>query len=366
MRIGIVGGGQLGRMLALAAHPLGIRSTVLDVREACCAGDVATHIHGAFEDVAALEKLASQSDVLTFEFENADVSALRALSAVRIYPPIDALAAAQDRLTEKTLFQSLGIDTPPFAAIDSIDALRQAVDEIRLPAVLKTRRMGYDGKGQFVLREAADIDRAWKALGGVPLILEAFIAFERELSIVAVRARDGTIATYPLTHTKHVDGILAESVAPPQHVSAETAASAIQAVTAIAEKLNYVGMLALELFDCGGWLLANEFAPRVHNSGHWTIEGAECSQFENHVRAILGLPLGSTACVRPTAMLNLIGRTPPLGALAAFPDLHMHLYRKAEKPGRKIGHVTISADTHETLERVVEPIRALVGQYRQL
>lgn len=365
MRIGIVGGGQLGRMLALAAQPLGIRCTVLDARDECCAGDAAAHIHGAFDDDTALNELASRSDAITFEFENVHVDALRAMTGTKIFPPLDALAAAQDRLIEKTLFQSLGIETPRFAAIGSIDDLRRAASEIGLPAVLKTRRMGYDGKGQFVLRENTDIERAWNELGGTPLILESFVPFDRELAIVAVRMRDGTMATYPLAQTRHIDGILAESIAPPPRVSTETAASAVQAVTAIAETLDYVGVLALELFDCGGRLLANEFAPRVHNSGHWTIDGAVCSQFENHVRAVLDLPLGSTACVRPTAMLNLIGRTPPLGALANFSDLHIHLYRKAEKPGRKVGHVTISADSHEALETALTPIRRLIDRYTQ-
>ncbi|MCB9851928.1 MAG: 5-(carboxyamino)imidazole ribonucleotide synthase [Phycisphaerales bacterium] len=365
MRIGIVGGGQLGRMLALAAHPLGIRSTVLDAGDECCASDVADHIHGTFDDVAALEQLASRSDVITFEFENVEVEELRSLTSTRIFPPLDALAVSQDRFSEKTLFQSLGIETPRFAAIDTIDELRNAAGEIGLPAVLKTRRMGYDGKGQFVLRESADIERAWNELGGTPLILEAFVPFDRELAIIAVRSREGTMATYPMTQTKHIGGILAESIAPPPHISKETTASAVQAVTAIAEKLDYVGALALELFDCDGRLLANEFAPRVHNSGHWTIDGAECSQFENHIRAVLDLPMGSTACIRPTAMLNLIGRTPALGALAHFPDLRIHLYRKAENPGRKVGHVTISADTHEALDAALTPIRRLIERYTQ-
>lgn len=366
MRIGIVGGGQLGRMLALAAHPLGIRCTVLDPREDCCAGDVAMHILAEYDDTAALEKLATRSNVLTFEFENVRVEALRSLNAARIYPPVDALAVAQDRLTEKTLFQSLAIDTPRFTKVDTLDALKSAVDEIGVPAVLKTRRMGYDGKGQFVIRAAGDVDRAWDALRGTPLILEAFVPFERELSIVAVRAADGTIATYPLAQTRHIDGILAESIAPPPRLAPDIADSAVTAVSVIAEKLDYVGVLALELFDCGDRLLANEFAPRVHNSGHWTIDGAVCSQFENHIRAVLGLPLGLTACVRPTAMLNLIGGAPPLHELAHYNDLHIHDYRKSERPGRKIGHVTLCAHTHDALDVAVSPIRSLIGRYMRL
>ncbi|HPF41709.1 MAG TPA: 5-(carboxyamino)imidazole ribonucleotide synthase [Phycisphaerae bacterium] len=365
MRIGVIGGGQLGRMLALAAHPLGVRCTVLDPRADCCASEVADVIEADFDDVAALRRLADRSSVLTFEFENVNVDALRSLTSVRISPPIDALSAAQDRLIEKTLFQSLGVDTPRFAPVDSIDDLRRAITEIGLPAVLKTRRMGYDGKGQRVIREPADIESAWRELGPAKLILEAFVPFDRELAIIAVRSHAGVIATYPLTQTKHVEGILSESTAPPPTISPETTAAAAQAVTAIAEKLEYVGVLALELFDCGGRLLANEFAPRVHNSGHWTIDGANCSQFENHVRAILDLPFGATTCRRPTAMLNLIGRTPPLGALADHPDLHVHLYGKSERPGRKVGHVTISADTHDALAGAVAPIRALVEKYTQ-
>lgn len=363
MRIGIVGGGQLGRMLALAAHPLGIRCTVLDPRGNCCAGDVADLILGEFDDVDALEQLADKSDVLTFEFENVYIDALRSLKSATLSPPLDALASAQDRLTEKTLFRSLGIETPEFAAVDSIDDLRQAADSIGVPAVLKTRRMGYDGKGQFVIRDHARIDDAWRSLGGVPLILEAFVPFQRELSIIAARSRDGRIVVYPLTQTKHIDGILAESITPAPNVQDALPDAARRSVSAIAEHLNYVGVLALELFDCGDRLLANEIAPRVHNSGHWSIDGAACSQFENHIRAIAGLPLGKTDCLRPTAMLNLIGGVPPLEALAAIPNLHVHLYRKNPRPGRKVGHVTLAASAHDALELAVNPIRTLIERH---
>lgn len=363
MKVGIVGGGQLGRMLALAAHPLGIRCVVLDPREDCCASDVAQVIVGEFDDAAALERLAARSEFLTFEFENVAVDPLRTLTGARIRPTPDALAASQDRLVEKNLIQSLGIETARFAAVDSIDDLRRATTEISLPAVLKTRRMGYDGKGQYVIREPADVDRAWTGLAGTPLILESFVPFQRELSIVAVRANDGTLATYPLAQTKHVSGILAESITPPATVARETADRAVEAVTAIAEQLDYVGVLALELFDCGDKLLANEFAPRVHNSGHWSIDGAVCSQFENHIRAVVGLPLGLTTCHRPTAMLNLIGGAPPLHELARFNGLHIHDYRKAERPGRKIGHVNLCADTHAALETTLQPIRSLINHY---
>ncbi len=365
MRIGIVGGGQLGRMLALAAHPLGIRCTVLDPRANCCASDVAGLVQSEFDDVAAIERLASESDVVTFEFENVHLDALHTLKDSTLLPPLDALAAAQDRLTEKRLFRSLGIATPEFAAIDSIDALKDAIEPIGIPAVLKTRRMGYDGKGQFVIRDHAQIADAWSSLGGVPLILEGFVPFQRELSIIAARSRDGRIVVYPLTQTTHIDGILAESITPAAGVSDAMISEAHRAVSAVADTLNYVGVLALELFDCGDRLLANEFAPRVHNSGHWSIDGAACSQFENHIRAITGLPLGNTACLRPTAMLNCIGGVPPLEELAAIPNLRVHLYRKNPRPGRKVGHVTLSADSHEALERAIHPVRECIKQSAQ-
>jgi 5-(carboxyamino)imidazole ribonucleotide synthase len=246
--------------------------------------------------------------------------------------------------------------------VDSADDLRAAVYETKLPAVLKTRRLGYDGKGQVVLSDAADIDDAWRTLGGVPLILESFVPFVRELSVIAVRGADGSLATYPLVENTHSEGILRMSLAPARGVSESMQQTAQSMAERVLEALDYVGVLTIELFEVDGRLLANEIAPRVHNSGHWTIEGAETSQFENHLRAILGLPLGSTAQRGASAMLNLIGAVPPLDRLAALPGAHVHLYGKDARPDRKLGHVTLCADhTNDLDRRVSQLLRALTA-----
>jgi 5-(carboxyamino)imidazole ribonucleotide synthase len=340
MRLGVLGGGQLARMLAIAGHPLGVTCTVLDPSPDACAGPVAELIVAAYDDPAALDRLAAASDVVTFEFENPPAaSAQRLAGAVQVHPPPGALEVAQDRLLEKQLFERLGVPTPAFQALGS----QADVDQLEtLPVVLKTRRMGYDGKGQLVVRERQALAGAFDALGGVPLIAEELVGFDRELSVIAVRGTDGTTAAYPLVENHHRDGILRLTRAPADGVGAELQRAAGQAVGGIAEKLDYVGVLALELFQVGDRLLANEIAPRVHNSGHWTIEGAVASQFENHLRAVLGLPLGSTAARGPSGMVNLIGEPPAVEDVLAVPAAHLHLYGKAPRPGRKIGHVTVT------------------------
>lgn len=359
MKLGIVGGGQLARMLALAGYPLGLQFRVLDPVADACAGQVAELIQGAYADEVHLAQLAAWADVATFDFENVPAAAATILEQhTTVYPPAEALAVAQDRLAEKTLFWELGIPTPAFATVDSLAELREAVARVELPAVLKTRRLGYDGKGQRVLRIEEDIEPAWQALGNAPLLLESFVPFEREVSVLAVRGRSGEIAFYPLVENRHRDGILRRSQAP--FPAPALAQEGFDYARRLLERLNYVGVLAVEFFVREGRLIANEMAPRVHNSGHWTIEGAATSQFENHLRAILGLPLGSTAAIGYSAMLNCIGDLPEPAAVLAVPGTHYHAYGKAPRPGRKVGHVTLWADDPAALQAGLARLTSLV------
>ena len=361
--VGILGGGQLARMLALAGAPLGIRFLIVDNAADACAGQVAPLVQADWRDFAALDEFAQRIDVATFDFENVPADTAQWLAErAQVFPNPRALAATQDRLVEKTLFRELGLDTPAFAAVDSRADLERALAAIGCPAVLKTRRLGYDGKGQFRLRTLADADAAWMALGGVPLILEAWVAFEREVSLIAVRGRDGEFCTYPLVQNWHADGILSASLAPAPAVQGLTQSAARHA-RAIAEHLDYVGAFALELFVKDGHLLGNEMAPRVHNSGHWTIEGAPCSQFENHIRAVLGLPLGDTSALGISVMLNFIGELPNAQPVLAEPRAHWHDYGKSTRAGRKVGHATLRADnTIEMRERLARIAHALGRQ----
>ena len=351
-KVGIIGGGQLGRMMALAAVPLGIRCQCLDPATEAPVTGLCEQVVAANDDPAALDRLAEGVEVVTYEFENVPVAAAKRLATlVPVFPPPAALEVAQDRLLEKNLAKRLGIPTPPYLPVDDRESLDAAVAEVGLPALLKTRRLGYDGKGQFVVRTSADVDAAWAALGGVPLILEGFVRFERELSVLAVRGRDGVAAFYPLVENHHREGILRLSLAPAPHLTPALQSEAEGYARAVLAELDYVGVLALELFEARGHLVFNEMAPRVHNSGHWTIEGAETSQFENHIRAVVGLPLGSTAPRGFSAMMNLIGSLPDIEKVCAIPGAHLHLYDKSPRPGRKLGHVTLRADDPETLDR---------------
>jgi 5-(carboxyamino)imidazole ribonucleotide synthase len=360
VNLGIVGGGQLARMLALAGYPLGLRFLILDPAPDACAGQVAELLQGAYDDRGMLAQLASRAELATFDFENVPVAAARFLEQhMPVFPPPAALETAQDRLSEKTLFQELGIPTPPFAAVDSLEELHEAVNRTGLPAVLKTRRLGYDGKGQQVLRAIGDYDSAWQAQGGVPLILEGFVPFQREVSALALRGRAGETAFYPLVENRHRDGILRLSTAP--YLDPDLENQARDYASRLLERLAYVGLLAIEFFVLDGQLLANEMAPRVHNSGHWSIEGAETSQFENHLRAILGLPLGSTAAIGCTAMLNFIGELPDRPAVLAVPGLHFHDYGKSPRPGRKVGHATLRAADPDTLRARLAKLPPLLG-----
>ncbi len=350
MIVGALGGGQLGRMLALAGAPLGIEMRFLDPTEGACCSQIADLIVADYGDTAALDRFADGIDVATFEFENVPVEAVRHVATrVPIYPSADALSIAQDRLNEKRLFERLEIPVPPYASIDSQQDLEEAVRRIGLPAVLKTRRMGYDGKGQLVLRSSTDAETAWRELGGVPLIVEQFVDFERELSLVAARGRDGDVALYPLVENHHAGGILRKTLAPAPRATPQVEALGRRHVAAILEALDYIGVLATEFFEQDGRLLANEMAPRVHNSGHWTIEGAHTSQFENHLRAILAWPLGDPSPRGHAAMINFVGELPTRTDILRMPGAHFHDYGKPPRPGRKVGHVTLIADAPELI-----------------
>ena len=361
MRIGVLGGGQLGRMLGSAGVSLGFSFTFLEPAEECPAAATGTWLRAGFDDVDALGELASRSDIITYEFENVPVQAVRTLSADRpVHPSAVSLEAAQDRLNEKTLFRRLGIPTPRFEAIDEGADLARAVERVGLPAVLKTRRMGYDGRGQRVLSGPAHLAPALAALGGRALLLEQHIPFQRELSIIAVRGRSGELAFYPPIENHHREGILRLSRAPAPCLTPALGALAGDYARRLMEAMDHVGVLSLELFESGGEVLANEMAPRVHNSGHWTIEGAATSQFANHLRAIAGLPLGATDVPGHCAMINLIGELPDLSRVAGTPGAHVHLYGKQPRPGRKLGHITLCADHAEALALRLEAIQALL------
>lgn len=363
MIVGVIGGGQLGRMLAIAGAPLGLSFRFLDPAPDAPAGQVAPLTVGRFDDGQLLIETFADAAVVTYEFENVPVTSAHALEAHhRIFPPPAALEIAQDRLTEKTFFRTLGIDTADFHAVDSLEQLTRAIAEIGLPAVLKTRRLGYDGKGQVVINESSQAPQAWEAIGKVPCILERWILFDRELSIIAVRGRTGELGFYPLVENHHRDGILRITHAPAPDWTSDLQMLGESIAARMLDALAYVGVIAIELFEWNGRLIANEFAPRVHNSGHWTIEGAVTSQFENHLRAVCGMPLGETSARGSSAMINILGKLPEAGPLLAMPDVHLHLYGKKPRAGRKLGHVTICGNGGEEFRARVIAVRAIVDQ----
>jgi 5-(carboxyamino)imidazole ribonucleotide synthase len=361
MKLDVLGAGQLGRMLALAGYPLGLHCRFLDPAPGSPAGQVAEQIVGDYDDPHCLDRFLHGLTAVTYEFENVPVERARAIARhCPVWPPPLALEVSQDRLREKTMFRELGIPTPPFVPVETRAELDAALAEIGHPAVLKTRRLGYDGKGQFRLRTPEDAEHAWAHVGGVPLIVEGFVAFQRELSLLAVRGQDGSTAFYPLVENHHDHGILRTSKAPAKGVSESVQKQVQDYGRRLLDRLGYVGVLAVEFFEERGRLLANEIAPRVHNSGHWSIEGAVTSQFENHLRAIAGWPLGDTSVPRPCAMLNLIGDLPDPAAILAVPEAHLHLYGKMPRPGRKVGHVTVLADLDAQLEHRLDRLRGLL------
>jgi 5-(carboxyamino)imidazole ribonucleotide synthase len=348
-------------MLALAGVPLGYRFVFVDPSPNSPAAAVGEHVQCGYGDPVGQDALAA-CQVVTYEFESVPVEAAEALAQrVPVFPPPFALRVAQDRFAEKSCFRSLGIPTAPFEAVDSLEDLNRAIEALGLPAVLKTRRLGYDGKGQFVLKNAEDAASAWAAVGQAPSILEGFVRFERELSLIAVRGRDGETAFYPLVENHHQQGILRKTIAPAPALTTELQYTAEAYAMRILEHLSYVGVLAVELFEAGGALVVNEIAPRVHNSGHYSIEGSRTSQFENHLRAIVGLPLGDVSPLSHSAMLNLVGSVPKSEAVLAIFDAHLHLYGKSPRPGRKVGHITVRASTEAELALRVAALEAIPG-----
>ncbi len=391
MKVGILGGGQLGRMLALAGTNLGLRFRCYDETPDAVAGHCAELVVGGFTDTERLARFEDGLDVVTYEFENVPAIAAEHLSKrVPTFPGPGALAICQDRLEEKSLFKRLGIGCAAFAAVDTRQELDEAARKIGLASVLKTRRLGYDGKGQMVLREPKDVERAWTLLGGgagasggsggasasvsPALILEAFVPFERELSILAVRGRPdsagaGQTVFYPLVENHHSGGILRVSKAPAPGVTPALQKQAEEFARRALDAMNYVGVMAMELFampasgGAPGELLANEMAPRVHNSGHWTMDGAVTSQFENHIRAVCGMPLGDCGAIGHAGMLNVIGDAPPIDQLLALPGARVHMYGKTPRPGRKIGHVNFREDSAALLERNMAGARGLIERF---
>lgn len=390
--LGILGGGQLGMMLGHAAARLGVGVRFLDpagpAAPAAVAGPV---IEGEIDDARALDALVKDIALVTYESENVPMSTARFLvRRAAFHPSMAALEAAQDRAFEKEMFNRLGIATAPWAVVSTADDLEPAATRTGFPAILKTRRMGYDGKGQARVSDAAGLAAAWAAMAGEPCVLEGVVAFRRELSIIAVRGLGMTapelmddpeidgppVAFYPLVENTHRDGILRRSVAPAPGLHPATTAAAEAAARAVLEATDYTGTLAIEFFECEGTLapagtgpdgapdspvlVANEMAPRVHNSGHWSIEGAETSQFENHVRAVAGMALGPTAARGPCAMVNLIGGLPDPHAVLAVPGTHWHDYGKTPMPGRKLGHVTVTGATPEEVAGRVRAVEALL------
>ena len=361
-RIGILGAGQLGRMLALSGYPFELEFSFFDTSGSPSVGlgDIYSDPEGRI-DGEALKTFLDSVDLVSYEFEHLPLDLAQHIAQHKtMHPSPKSLEICQDRAKEKALFDQLGIPTPQYRLIDSEIALTQAVTELGLPIVLKTTTEGYDGKGQFVLKQESDVPVAWQAIGGRPLIAEAFVNFSRELSIIAARSSKGEIEIYPLAENQHEEGILRFSTAPAPSLNEETISQASAYIKDLIYELDHVGILTLELFETPNGLVANEMAPRVHNSGHWSIEGAPCSQFENHLRAICGLPLGSAQAKSPTCMINIIAKKGDLAALLELPYAHVHLYDKEEREGRKLGHITVQADSYEELAWRVKNVASLL------
>jgi 5-(carboxyamino)imidazole ribonucleotide synthase len=359
-KVGVLGGGQLGRMLGLAGIPLGLEFVFLDPSADACAMAAGELVQASFADEQAARELSARADVVTFDFENVPAATARALQEnCMVYPAPDALGAGQDRVAEKELLISLGIEVSPYHVVSSRTDLLEGLEKLGYPAVLKTRRLGYDGKGQAVLREKEDLERAWQKLGDFDLVLEAFVPFQAECSLVAVRGMDGETRTWPLVRNVHSNGILMLSM--PGVFDDTLQSLATRKMEALLEHFDYRGVLTIEFFLVDGKLLANEFAPRVHNSGHWSIDGAVCSQFENHVRAVTAMPLGETTMTSHSVMFNWIGKMPDLERAMKIPGLHWHDYGKAPRPGRKIGHATLTAASEDELKQNADRLAEIAG-----
>lgn len=364
MRIGVLGAGQLAMMMAEAGKALGHELICLDPAKNSCARSVADVIEAPLDDEAALQRFADLSDVITIETENVPLSAIDFLRAQKpLYPSCLSIATAQDRLLEKRLSQELGIATAPFCGADSLKGLQEAVKGIGTPAVVKTRRLGYDGKGQFLLSEEKEAEKAWSLLQERGLIVEKLIPFDYEVSILAAASRRGEQLFYPLVRNHHEQGILRYSIAP--WIDPQLFDQAREIASKLLSHFSYVGVLAVEFFALEGKLLLNEMAPRVHNSGHWTIEGALASQFENHLRAITGMPLGSVAVRGRHVMFNHIGSHPERARVDGINCAHFYDYRKEARPNRKLGHVTLSSEDKEEMAKGLEALQPLYPHYSQ-
>ena len=357
--LGLLGGGQLGRMFTIRAREMGYRVTVLDPDPLSPAGQVADrHLQAAYADPAALDELARTCAAVTTEFENVPAGTLAALAArVTVRPPVHAVAIAQDRIAEKSFLRDRGFPTAPFHAVARAEDLPAAFAAVGAPALLKTSRLGYDGKGQATVGGLADLERAFARLGGVPCVLERRLELEAELSVVLARGVDGDVRPFPVSENRHRDGIL-ETTVVPATVPARLAADALDLATRVAAALEYVGVLAVELFVAGGALSVNELAPRPHNSGHWTLDACSTDQFEQQLRAVCGLPLGDAELLSPVTMVNLLGDLwaggePRWEELFRRPGVKLHLYGKQEaRPGRKMGHLNVLARTPEQALRL--------------
>jgi len=360
MRIGILGAGQLGRMMALAGMPLGHDFIFYDPsgKPSAGIGEIISDPEGT-----RLEEFLGKVDRVTYEFEHLPLELARTISLVKpLLPGPEPLRVCQNREAEKKLFAELGIPTPEWRIATDAHTLAEAAAELGCPVVAKSITEGYDGKGQAVIRDPAQAGAAWERIGHDRLVVERFVDFVREVSIIAVRGSDGETAIYPMAENLHTHGILSYSVAPAPNLEADVKSEAEGYIRSLLEALDYVGVLTLELFQTTQGLLANEMAPRVHNSGHWTQQGAVTSQFENHIRAITGLPLGDVSAISPTCMINLIGRTGKPADILHLPYTHLHLYGKEERPGRKVGHINIPADSYrELVWRVRNTIEFLPG-----
>ncbi len=362
MRVGILGGGQLGMMLSQSGKPLGHTVVILDPSEQACAAKFSDHIATPFDDGEGLKKLADQSDVVTYEFENLPLASVEMIAGTTdVFPSLQALKVTQDRLFEKEFCEKIGISCAPYVSVPDGSSLEEATKTVGFPCILKTRRLGYDGKGQVFLKTADDIPEAKELADKQECILEQCINFTKECSIICTRGKDGEVVTYPLTENTHQDGILRLSLAPAD-VNDETTKQAQDIAQKALEEFSYVGTLTVEMFILeDGSIAVNEFAPRVHNSGHWTIEGVNASQFENHMRAITGMQLIRPVIQGYCAMVNIIGEAPDLSEIEHEDGVHVHMYGKSERPGRKIGHITIVSDNAEVVKEKALSIGKLCG-----
>lgn len=358
MKIGVLGAGQLGRMLALSAYPLGHQMRFLALSEEDPSSLLGkTFIHNNNPEMVS--NFADSSDIVTYESENTDVTIVNEISKnTKVYPSDKSLYISQHRGREKALLDTLKIPCAPYQMVNSLDDLKSAIKNIGIPSILKTATDGYDGKGQFLIKSEAQIDEAWEKMSGFDAILEGFINFKRELSLIAVRGIDGSLEYYPLVENSHHEGILRQTLAPAQNISVSLQNKAEEYMSSLLKEIKHIGVLTIELFESDDGLLVNEIAPRVHNSGHWTIEGAQTSQFENHIRAITESPLGQTTMTSKfSAMINIIGVHGPIQKVLKTKNAHLHLYNKAERTGRKLGHITLTSNSIDELNKTIDSLK---------